>query len=658
MADGKKIITHPYFPMLVLLVVNIYLGASTVANYGESWDEANNKVYGQQSIGAYAWWGDREIELDDYLGPTDQRFRGPAYPMLATLFVSFMQALNPNWLAIDLWHFASFLLFQVGVFFFYILCLRYVKGWAAFGATLLFATQPLLWGHAFINSKDIPLMVFFLGSIALGLKMVDGFVATDKPIPQVERSEGSANRGNLFSSIRQDWRRANSLQRNSLILLGGILLLILLLSNWLWNLIIGIITESYSAPLNSFLGTLFSSVAKNAANVPLENYLNRGTMLFERVETFGIMLSLALTMLLLYSIFRNTLATVWQRIGSLWPQGLSKWLYLVIASVLLGLAVSTRVGAGLAAVLIALHFLIKGKIRVILPLMAYAALSMFVAYITWPYLWPDPIGNFITSLAVSSDFAWTGSVLFQGIRYPSYDLPLSYLPTLLSLQFTEPIVILFGIGVIVGSFKALRQDGRRGELLTILAWFFLPFLLVLILSPVMYDNFRHWLFIVPPIFIFAGFALDNLFERIRPRMAKLIVLIVLLLPGLYWGVNLHPYQYVYFNNFVGGVNGAFRQFELDYWVTSYREATLYLNEEAPLNSQVIVDGPRRIFNTYARGDLQRDWFRINQLEETTDPVYVIITSRRDYDILHFPDAEVVYSVIRDGAVLSVVKQIQ
>ena len=30
---------------------------------------------------------------------------------------------------------------------------------------LLFASQPLIWGHSFINSKDLPFMVFFLASI-------------------------------------------------------------------------------------------------------------------------------------------------------------------------------------------------------------------------------------------------------------------------------------------------------------------------------------------------------------------------------------------------------------------------------------------------------------------------------------------------------------
>jgi len=44
---------------------------------------------------------------------------------------------------------------------FYELCERWLTRNASLGATLLFATQPLFWGHAFISPKDIPFLTFF-----------------------------------------------------------------------------------------------------------------------------------------------------------------------------------------------------------------------------------------------------------------------------------------------------------------------------------------------------------------------------------------------------------------------------------------------------------------------------------------------------------------
>jgi hypothetical protein len=155
-----------------------------------------------------------------------------------------------------------------------------------------------------------------------------------------------------------------------------------------------------------------------------------------------------------------------------------------------------------------------------------------------------------------------------------------------------------------------------------------------------------------------GFTLDELFKRLKPRFVNLVILLILISPGLYWGVKLHPYQCIYYNNFVGGVSGANRRYELDYWVTSYREATLYLNDEAPLNSKVLVIGPRRIFMSYARQDLNQEWFSVDKMDETTHPVYVIVSTRRNEDLVQYPDSKVVYRVTRDDADLAVVKQLK
>ena len=123
-------------------------------------------------------------------------------------------------------------------------------------------------------------------------------------------------------------------------------------------------------------------------------------------------------------------------------------------------------------------------------------------------------------------------------------------------------------------------------------------------------------------------------------------------------MNLHPYQYIYYNSFTGGVEGASGQYELDYWVTSYREATLYLNEEAPPNSKVLVVGPHRIFMSYAREDLNQVRFRFEEIDNTTESVYVIIMTRYNRDLTSFPDANVVHTIKSDGADLAVVKQIK
>ena len=73
---------------------------------------------------------------------------------------------------------------------------------------------------------------------------------------------------------------------------------------------------------------------------------------------------------------------------------------------------------------------------------------------------------------------------------------------------------------------------------------------------------------------------------------------------------------------------------------------------------MVVIGPRRIFISYAREDLNREWFKEDQIKETKYPVYVIDSTRRNDDLVQYPDSEVVYRVTRDGADLAVVKRIK
>ena len=136
-----------------------------------------------------------------------------------------------------------------------------------------------------------------------------------------------------------------------------------------------------------------------------------------------------------------------------------------------------------------------------------------------------------------------------------------------------------------------------------------------------------------------------------------MMIFLLVSPGIYWGVNLHPYQYVYYNNIVGGVGGAFRNYEMDYWQTSYREAAGYLNSAAPENANVIVWGADHLVKTYDRLDLQVQQYKRSTPPESYPEGYVVISTRHDKDLSLFPDAKILLQIERDGATLAVVKEL-
>ena len=64
-------------------------------------------------------------------------------------------------------------MFLVGTGSFFFLAWRWVGETAVFGSALLFCTQPLLVGHAFMNPKDVVFMSLLIASVTVGLWMVD-----------------------------------------------------------------------------------------------------------------------------------------------------------------------------------------------------------------------------------------------------------------------------------------------------------------------------------------------------------------------------------------------------------------------------------------------------------------------------------------------------
>ena len=129
---------------------------------------------------------------------------------------------------------------------------------------------------------------------------------------------------------------------------------------------------------------------------------------------------------------------------------------------------------------------------------------------------------------------------------------------------------------------------------------------------------------------------------------------LVILPGIIDGIRLHPYEYIYYNRFIGGVSGAQGRFELDYWATSYREAAEYINSIASPNTYVWVEGPAHIFETYARDDLKV----LDTYEPKLDnqEYYFVATSRYDLPSILAPEAKVIHIVSREGAPLTVIKK--
>ncbi len=590
-------------PIILLLSAGLLLGILTFRQYGESWDEQQFFKYADRALEAYSTWP--RTGTVPLTGNTYDNY-GPAYVMFVALGAHLLGLVFPL-MTSDLRHFIYLLTYLVGVGAFYQLCMRWLGRNAAFGATLLFATQPLFWGHAFISPKDIPFLALFLLTIVFGFRMID----TVRPVDS-ESTEPQAKR--LLLLVTGAW----------IIAVVTLLVATPLIHAWIENLMAAAQHTNAAAGLTPGTGA------------PDQAAMSRGYfVLFVRLSAILIVLSIAL------------MAWFWRRVPSAYQFVLS----ITPAAALLGFTTSVRILGPFAGLMVAAYAVWTLRKRALLVLLTYGLIAAAAMYLTWPYLWPDPIGHLIESVRVMSEYPWRGGVLFDGVVYGSTDLPQSYLPVLLAIQLTEPVWFLFAAGLAILIYGVAVKHHRPNALLILaLAWFLLPLLGFIFTRSPLYDNFRQVIFILPPVFLLGGVA----FENIRPSWLQGALIVLVLLPGIVEGARLHPYEYIYYNRFIGGVQGAFRKYELDYWGTSYREAAVYLNRAAPANASVWVEGPTHLLQVYIRPDLKI--YSTYEAKRAAHYDYMVAITRFNLDLQSYPDAPIDHVIEREGALLTVIKK--
>jgi len=630
---------RPGFPISLLIIIYLAVGLLVVTQYGASLDEIPRIQYADRSLAAY-------------LGRSDnlQDEKGPFYGMFALVSSKVLVFLFPGWKFIDGWHYMNFLAFVMGIYFFYRLCRRLVDPGPAFAATLLFSTQPLLWGHAFINPKDIPFMAFFLASVTLGLEMVDHFQA------QAVVSNTKTSVQDWFAILRQKiasgWKSASARLRVLLIGLALLLAGLVLSYRLIQVLIAAVIRKAYTDPPSSWLASVFRQRALHAGQVPLQAYVTKAHALYSWLALFlGIALALAffwVTWLVFPSIIGRFLRFLAQ------PR---VWL----AGCFLGFSSDIRTLGPASGLLVAVYFLSKAGRKAILVLLEYLGVGTLTIYLFWPYLWNAPLKDYLSSLSQTADYPMIGNLLFGGNIYSIQNPPVGYLPVLFTVQFTETALGLIVVGFVVAGFYLIRKANLRMDLLLLGVWFVAPVAAAIILHSTLYNNFRQFLFVVPTLFILAGLALQAIRTRLKDKPVLLVSLIILaVLPALYWDWQLHPYQYVYYNSLVGGVAGASSKFETDYWTISYKEAINYVDQVAPKNSTVAFWGGHGRVTLYARPDLTLIYVA-NSLDPgypfNTLADYAILSTSFNIDKFYFPGAKEIFQVQRGGATLAVVKKV-
>jgi len=275
-----------------------------------------------------------------------------------------------------------------------------------------------------------------------------------------------------------------------------------------------------------------------------------------------------------------------------------------------------------------------------------ASCTVFV-FLMFPFLWDDPVGNFMLTFSNMAKFRWDGFVLYMGEIHKATDLPWHYIPVWILI--TTPL--LFSVLMGVGALKTIRQLwlsklriwSNECEMfdLVMLALLIVPITVVIALSSVLYDGWRQMYFIYPALILVATKGAVTVFDACKEnRKIRSLLWGALLLCYAYngyWMWASHPLQNVYFNFMAG--NDWKSRFELDYWGLANREALQFIldNDNRPVIT-IRADSQTPLEHTLLILE-QKDRDRIAILPVESTPLYLLTNYRqsRNRNVLSPPD---------------------
>lgn len=256
----------------------------------------------------------------------------------------------------------------------------------------------------------------------------------------------------------------------------------------------------------------------------------------------------------------------------------------------------------------------------------WAMLGAWVVMLcTWPWALLDPIRRPWMALGRMSRFTVHKRTMpFAGedmlTTEPRWDYLLHYFG--LKLPLVVLVLVLVAVALAAHAWWRQREQihlHQRNIALVLAAAIMAPPTYAVLVRAVIYDGLRHFLFLVPILVVVAALgAVSLLRPRARPRLALALGLAL----GLGGSValarqvaamrELHPYELIYFNELIGGLPGAYGNYDTDYYGSSYKEGFTALSEhlwhterERFLDTRYIVTGciPDFVAANYIEGNL-------------------------------------------------------
>ena len=352
----------------------------------------------------------------------------------------------------------------------------------------------------------------------------------------------------------------------------------------------------------------------------------------------------------------------------------------IIFSIISSLAIDIRILGVVLPTLVFLVYIINiywvenYKKNTIKPLILFLILTPFFITLFWPYLWQDPLGNFITIFKSLSNFDEDIYNFYLGQYISAKNLPWHYPIVWIFISTPLFYIILFIVGFIFIIRRFMRRvinieendyynnfwKGKK-ELqdLIFFSSFIIPLFVVIALNSTLYDGWRHLYFIYPRFLMMSllGLHIIKILFFKKNKNLLLILSFLLLSPTLIWMFKYHPYQNVYFN-FLAGKDFN-NKFELDYWGLSNVNALKYIaeNEDGDINVSRVGLSDLHLSKAFLSEKYRNKLSVIDDIKNS----HYIINNYRNLPVKNInknsvipPNYKIFYEIIIDGVPINTI----
>ena len=232
--------------------------------------------------------------------------------------------------------------------------------------------------------------------------------------------------------------------------------------------------------------------------------------------------------------------------------------------------------------------------------------SYCLSILLWPFALEHPYSGVLYSLKEFTRYAIGLRTTFDGEQMMSNMLPWRYAPQYLCIGM--PIVVLLGFFLYCFYIFVRKKEFSLIGFFLLFSTIF-PVFWVIYCHSNLYGGIRHLLFVMPPMVVLSARFWSEIICWSRGYLKLLPVFIfigLLYFPVRHFFKN-HPNEYVYFNEFVGGLEQVYGDYETDYYFNSLKASADWFRKEIlpslPKDQKtVIVSQATDIINYYFRKD--------------------------------------------------------